>query len=179
VANLRIARRSGRILRGGRMRRESIWFVLQEVQTTMAAANTAVLVSQLNAAALALRPFTVVRTRQQWFASSDQQGAVENYEVALGQCVVSDQAAAIGITAVPTPFTDLGSDLWFLHEIQQGRFVFISGVGALEAGKDRSVDSRAMRKVEDGDTLITVLENSSLSAGTFNQTAGRQLIKLH
>jgi len=37
---------------------------------------------------------------------SDQFVATEGYEIAIGMAVVSDQALAIGVTAVPTPFTD-------------------------------------------------------------------------
>ncbi len=101
----------------GSKTRETVWFQVTETRTTSASANTATLVTTLNAAALAFRPFTVIRTHMTLFVSSDQTGAGENYDVGYGSCVVSDQAAAIGITAVPTPFTDLGSDLWFLHQI--------------------------------------------------------------
>ena len=43
--------------------RKSFWFSGLHTRTTLAAASTATLVTELNAAALALRPFTVIRTR--------------------------------------------------------------------------------------------------------------------
>ena len=162
-----MARKSGFVRWNGRQRRESLWIFLTEAATTMASANTAVLVLSLNAAALALRPFTIVRTRMDWFLRSDQTAALEAYQTALGLAVVSDQAVGIGVTAIPTPFTDMGSDLWFTHEIQSSVFAFISGVGfQSDAGVNRVVDSKAMRKVEDGEDIIMALENSSLSDGT-------------
>ncbi len=180
MPNIRVGRKSGFIQRSGRMRRESIWLFQGPFRQGLAAASTAVLGTSLNAAALALRPFTVVRTHLHFQVKSDQTAASEFYQAALGMAVVSDQAVAIGITAVPTPFTDMGSDLWFLHQILQGDFTFLSGVGVMEIGGQlKDVDSRAMRKVEDGQDLVGIVETSSLSTGAVAGFAGRQLIKLH
>ncbi len=101
-------------------RRESVWIGISENLDTLSAANVAILSATLNATALALRPFTVVRTRIWMHALSDQTGAPEDYQVALGAAVVSEQASAIGVTAVPTPFTDVASDLWFYYEVIAG-----------------------------------------------------------
>ncbi len=180
MANIRVARRSGRVFRGGRNVRESQWIGISEVAATLPAANTAVITNSANAALLALRPFTVVRTHIAWHMRSDQTTALEIQHVALGLAVVSDQAVAIGVTAVPTPFTDLGSDLWLLHHILAGTFTFVSGVGFEQpSGTLAQVDSRAMRKVENGQDFVMVLENSGLPDGSANITAGRFLIKLH
>ncbi len=179
MANIRTARRSGLVLRGGGMRRESLWFGIQEGVTSPAAANTAVLTNSLNAAALALAPFTVVRTHIHWYMRFDQSAATETQQVALGQCVVSVQASAIGVTAVPTPYTDLGSDLWMLHATQASNFQVITAIGITPRNLAIDIDSKAMRKVEEGQDLILVMENSSISSGTFNLTSGRVLIKLH
>ncbi len=178
-----MARRSptGRFpaLRQGR-RRESLWIGIQEGLGTYSAANVVILLNSLNAAALALRPFTIVRTRMWMVAQSDQTGAAEDWQVALGAAVVSDQASAIGVTAVPTPFTDLSSDLWFLYEVLAGEFTFVSGVGFETAsGRAKDVDSKAMRKVEDGEDVIFVGEASSLSAGVKMTQGGRFLVKFH
>ena len=43
--------------------------------TTVLAASSATLVSVLNAGALALRPFTILRTRMDLLVASDQTGA--------------------------------------------------------------------------------------------------------
>ncbi len=93
--------RRGRVFRSGRQVRETLWVGITESVTTLASANSAFLINSGNAALLALRPFTIVRTLGYFATRSDQTGASENYDAALGISVVSDQALAIGITAVP------------------------------------------------------------------------------
>ncbi len=178
MANLRRAGRSGRVFRGGRSVRESLWLFVTETSTALAAANTAVLINSLNAAALALTPFTVVRTRGIWSVRSDQTAATEQQMVGLGSAVVSSQASAIGVTAVPTPMTDLGSDLWYMIELWASTFVVNSAIGT-EVYQSKAYDSRAMRKVEEGQDLVFVLENSSVTLGTTVLHVARSLIKLH
>ncbi len=179
MANIRSSRRSGLVLRGGRMRRESRWLFISPVSSALGSASSALILNSLDAAALALLPFTIVRTRMFWHTRSDQTAATENIQVALGACVVTEQASAVGITAVPTPFAELGSDVWYMHEILSQALVVTSAVGSFESRLNARVDSRAMRKVEDGQDVIFVIENSGLSSGTENFTAGRFLIKLH
>ncbi len=110
---------------------------------------------------------------------SDQATADEDQRVAWGACVVSDQASAAGVTAVPTPITDDGSDLWFAHLYMFSGFEFISGVGALLRGTQYSLDSKAMRKVDVGQDLLTVVEMDASSSGTVIIQASRMLLKLH
>ena len=181
MANIRRSRRSGFTTRGGRSVRESLWFDGPVFNTNMGAASTAVLVSSLSAAALALRPFTVVRTRGSMFLETDQQAASEFYQAAIGCCVVSDQAVAIGVTAVPTPFTDQSSDLWYVYEVLMGklRVGTPSPVELFESGIFKDYDSKAMRKVEEGQDLIAVIETSSISLGCTMGHSSRTLIKLH
>ena len=71
MANINVGRKSGFIVRGGARRRETLWIGDTLIETTIATGTTAVLLSTLNAAALALRPFTVVRTRGAVNISSD------------------------------------------------------------------------------------------------------------
>ncbi len=181
MARVITSRKSGFIRRDGVMRRESLWLTQPMSNTVLAAASSAVLLGTLNATALQLRPFTVVRTRGFWQIKSDQTGATETYAASLGHAVVSDQAAAIGVTAVPTPETDRDSDLFYVYESMSSQFLFISGVGIEGAnGTLLEIDSKAMRKVEGGQDLAITVENSALFAGgTAIVTASRILIKLH
>ena len=93
-------------------KRLTSWFQFVPTQVSLTAAGGTIIFS-LNAAALALRPFTVVRTRFKYMVISDQAAAIEIQAGAIGMAVVSDQSVAVGVTAVPTPITDMGSDLWF------------------------------------------------------------------
>ncbi len=178
MANIRTGRRSGLVLRGGRNRRESIWAFIQTSEISIGAAGTAVLAFTLSAGALALRPFTIVRTRVNWYGRSDVAAGGEEWGGALGFAVVSDQATAIGVTAVPTPITDQGSDLWFVYDQMFGKF---GGTAVEEQGRSKDVDSKAMRKVEDGQDLAIVLETGAAanSLSLVSTLGGRFLIKLH
>ncbi len=169
-----------RIMRQGRSVRELFWLFVFETNTVLAAADTAALINTMNAALLALRPFTVVRSRGILAYRSDQTGVSENYQAALAMLIVSDAAINIGITAVPTGFSDLGSDLFFVHQMMAGRFEFISGAGfESNAMTVIEYDSKAMRKVNNDSQLAITLETSSLSLGMNMFHAGRILIKLH
>ncbi len=174
-----MAFRTRRIRGVSRQVRETMWISVAAANTSIASASTAVLVGSLNAAALALRPFTIVRVRGFIHLASDQEGSDENYSASIGYAVVSDQASAIGVTAVPTPETDRGSDLFFVHETLAGRFIFVSGLTAFETFPNRTFDSKAMRKVNDDSDMVIVLETSSVSSGVQFFDAARVLIKLH
>ncbi len=180
MANIRIARRSGLVLRGGRNIRNTLWAGVAPVSTVFAAANNAALTNVTGAGLLAIRPFTVMRMRGFMHVRSDQTGSLESYQVAWSASVVSDQAAAIGITALPTPFTDIDSDLFFMYQVVAGVFLFISGTGFDPIGGSSAVvESKAMRRVEDGSQIVFTLENSGLSAGSSTFSTARLLLKLH
>ncbi len=112
MANIRTARRSGLVLRGGRNISNTLWLATGPGEISIGSGGAAILGFSLDAATLALRPFTILRERNFWFARSDVVTGGEEWGGAVGACVVSDQAVAIGVTAVPTPITDIDSDLW-------------------------------------------------------------------
>ena len=169
-----------RSFRGGSVqRRTSIWLFIAPTSTLLSGPSTTVLLGGLNAAAQALRPFTVVRTRGYWQISSDQVVASELQHAALGFCVVSDQAFAAGVASVPTPFAELGSDLWFSHDTLVSEFVFADASGFINAGVGKDFGSKAMRKVEEGSNIAQVIEASAVSDGCQVTLAGRMLVKLH
>jgi len=178
MANISVSRKSGFIMRSGRMRRETVWLFEPASQITLAAAATAALVTSLNAAALALRPFTVIRSRGSWLVSSDQSAASEFYFGSYGYAVVSDQAVAIGVTAVPTPATDRGSDLFFGYGTWGARCELV-GTSWAQNHAPQEFDSRAMRKVNEDSDVVLTMEAGLISSGCIIQFSGRQLIKLH
>ena len=166
--------------RGNVQRRESLWIFGTPIDTVLSAASTAALISTLNAAALALRPFTVVRTRGTFWLRSDQSATSEDFQASLGMAVVSDQAAAIGVTAVPTPEADRGSDLWFVYETAQQGFTRFDATGTTAfEGATVNFDSKAMRKVNGDQDIAVAIETSAISLGAVAMVAFRMLIKLH
>ena len=161
-----------------RQKRLSTWFFASPVGVTLTATGGTI-THQLNAAALALRPFTVIRSHLEIYVESDQEAASEQYIGAVGMCVVSEQASAIGVTAVPTPIIDLGSEYWFLHQMYMGS-CNLQAAGIINDNPDRlSVDSKAMRKVNESEDLLIVAEFSGIGSGQSVLIAGRFLVKLH
>ena len=172
-----MARKSGFVRRHGVMRRDTVWVGASFITGVLASTNAVQLVTTFSAAALAMLPFTIVRTRGGMHVRSDQTGASEGYGIQMGMAVVSDQAVAIGVTAVPTPDSDINSDLWFVYEQFFSRFEFVSGVGVLDIGHYFSYDSKAMRKVDIGQDLVQVVEAPNTSCAF--QDSFRMLLKLH
>jgi len=166
-----------RVIRPTRtIKRATSWFQFQHVENTITVAGGTIYFT-LNAAALQFRPFTVVRSRFELHLRSDQASAIEHQAAGFGIAVVSDQAAAIGVTAVPTPATDLGSDLWF---VQQNIFADESALTDRTRSSTKvTVDSKAMRRVDVGQDIVVVAELASPSSGFILGVVGRMLVKAH
>jgi len=175
-----MAIRRARSVRGGGSKRETEWISIAPTLTVFTAAGGTIL-NTASAGLLTKRPFTIIRTHLTVLMTSDQLAADELQGGALGMCLVSDQAAAIGVTAVPTPVTDQGSDLWYLHQWIMNDFAFVTGVGFDgQAGRLVHIDSKAMRKVNGDQDILLVGELSSvISSGFSFAIAGRMLIKEH
>ena len=153
------------------------WFGLTPTSTSLGT-SAAALVSSLNAAALARCPFTILRTHLMISIASDQLAADESQFGAVAMAVVTEQASAIGVTAVPTPINDLASDLFYLHELVASALQLNSAIGMNSPARYTvKVDSKAMRKVNDDQDIILVAETSAISSGVNYQIAGRFLIK--
>jgi len=60
------------------------------------------------------------------------------------------------------------------------RFTFADATGIdADGGQQYLIDSRAMRKVEEGQDLIEVIETTDVTSGVITFTFMRTLIKLH
>jgi len=180
MANIRTARRSGLVLRGGKNRRDTLWIAIAPTNTNITASSTATLFTGFGAAQLTQRPFTVIRTHVELHVASDQEISDEAQQVVYGLAIVSSQALAIGVTAGPTPYTDAGSDMFFYWQSLTSRFLLGTAVGfSGDFGVRKDTESRAMRKVEEGQDLFGSVESSSISSGFNVIKSGRMLLKLH
>ncbi len=174
-----MARRTHGFVRGRGARRETVWFQFVPILGGLAAGASS-LGFTLNAAALALRPFTVVRTRGIFHVRSDQAAASEVYAASLGLAVVSEQATAIGITAVPTPYTDMGSDLFFVYEQVVSSLRFVNSTGFTDpSGLTIQFDSKAMREVDIGQDIAVTTEALAAGNGVDTVLGFRMLVKVH
>jgi len=161
----------------GYVRRESLWIAIGPASTTVTAAG-GTLTNTSSAGVLALRPFTIVRTIMDFQLQSDQAAAIERQGVAWGAAVVSDQALNIGATAIPTPITDAGSDLWFFHRNLLGDESNLTD--RTRSATRVHMESRAMRKVNDDQDIAFVVElSTSPGSGATLDSVGRMLVKLH
>ena len=143
---------------GGRRRRAGgTWSRLNSAGTGIAA-STKVFLSAFTLDNPGINE-TVRRTVGHINFSSDQQGAIETPVAAFGMVVVSDAAAAIGVTAIPGPLVDNDDDGWFVWQglsIGQGP----SSVGHLNS-QMFPFDSHAMRRVEQGFQIALMLETGA------------------
>ena len=105
-------------------------------------------------------PVTLIRTRGNFHGSLESvTAAADGMQGAFGICVVQAAAFAIGITAIPTPITELDSDAWVYH-----KFFGVQAHSAVEAEFNTStvvrfdVDSKAMRKLDSETVLVAVVE---------------------
>ena len=116
--------------RGVVQRRKTLWLAsTAETAVTNLGANLIIFDQSLTTAEKARRPFTIVRTRGRLWVRSDQTAATETPLGALGMAVVSDQATAIGGTALPLPITNQDSELWFVWEPFASMLVQESAIG--------------------------------------------------
>ncbi len=145
------------------------------------AANTAVLYSVLNATALALRPFTVMRSRGFVTFQSDQVVQSEDPHGAYGEIVVTTNATTAGVASIPDPLTEPEAS-WYVYVPTYCRFSFATAVGRQDVMGQANVfqfDSKAMRKVGIDDDLAGVWVNGDATFGADAFVNGRTLIQLH
>jgi len=81
-------------------------------------------------------------------------------------CVVSEDAFAAGAASLPGPITDVGSDLWFVHQYLYAPIRVASDVGQIW-GAQYAIDSRAMRKISDEERAVLVVESTASGGASF------------
>ena len=125
----------------------------------------------------ALPEQTILRTRGEFLVSTDQSAATEHIFGAWGLAVVSEEAAAIGITAVPTPITDQDSDLWFAWVPFHAGLRFGTNVAFQNVIERYTIDSKAMRKLSGNQRIVEVIENNASAQGLVFHICFRLLSK--
>ena len=101
---------------------------------------------------------TLIRTRGRLTGFTDTSSTPGAFGVVgLGMIVVTASAAAVGVTAIPTPLTDLGSDWLWWDSMTLGADA--GDVIGSEITIDRlSIDSKAMRKIGNNQVVLLVAE---------------------
>ncbi len=124
---------------------------------------------------------TIVRIRGEFLAYLVTVGSNnDGFEGAVGIGIVTDEAIAAGVAAVPTPFSDEDDELWLWHS-----FFHIIGASTSSPSQQPAatvriqVDTKAMRKIPIGNTLfaaVEVVESGVVSGESHLHT--RLLVKL-
>ena len=104
----------------------------------------------------------------------------DGFQVAVGICIVSENAFNAGVASVPAPFTDIGWDGWMWH--WQGTLAAssttIDNTLGVTAHREQ-IDSKAMRKIKLGDVQCAVIEMvENVTATMFAHIETRVLDKL-
>jgi len=166
----------GSFVRGAR--RATTWVGAADVASqTNITANTSVLHQTFTTI---LTPFTVVRTRGLIAVSADQEAADEIQIGAMGFLVANDAAVAAGAGSLLAPIDDNGDDAWFVWQALAGEMRFLSAAGAEPQWMTTyHFDSKAMRKVEEGQSIGVLIQNAHASAAFNIWMQFRMLLKLH
>jgi len=96
----------------------------------------------------------------------------------IGICNVTENAAGIGVTAIPSPLTDIGWDGWIWYH--SGAAIF--GMETTEVSRSYSsfrmpIDSKAMRKTRATDLLVGVIElGTEVGAATLVFSANTRIL---
>ena len=117
------------------------------------------LIASFDPAASSLPKPTLVRTRGAVMVTPQVHTADLEIIGAFGVCVVSDQAFAAGAASIPGPFDESDWDGWVVWRSFNRLLEFVSGVGIIWHHEDIQVDSKAMRKISDNETLVFMAQS--------------------
>ena len=121
-------------------------------------------------------PATVIRTRGRVSVAPQTFGADLEITGAIGMGIVTQEAFAAGVAAVPEPWTDADWGGWFVWRSFGYKFELVDATGTLQVDWGFEVDSKAMRKVSSNEVLVVVAESQLGAFKIFDGT--RHLIKL-
>jgi len=142
-------------------RRQSTWIAPADQSYISVASGTSGIISFFDPAAAGLVAPTVVRTR----GAVSIRPSVFNADVAIsgafGAAIVTDQAFAAGAASLPRVFDDADWGGWFMWRSFAHHYEFHDPTGTLLGSWDAEVDSKAMRKVTDNETIILMCESQT------------------
>ncbi len=94
---------------------------------------------------------------------------------AFGMVLVTTAAATAGVGSIPTPFTEAAWDGWFVHRYFDVR----SGLAADGSGQVRlEIDSKAMRKANEDESIVLVSETVETGTATAKFTGRIRLLSM-
>ena len=140
--------------------RKTAWVAPADQAFVAVATGAKVIVASFDPGLLDPSP-TIIRTRGQVSYFPNNAGADISVVGAFGVGIVSQEAFAIGITAVPGPFDSADWGGWLAWGSYSSRQEFSDTTGIFQSSWQIDVDSKGMRKVATNETLILVWESQS------------------
>ena len=135
----------------------------------------------LNSGAQALVDgLTLIRTRG-YFSSIQVIGSAigDGFSGAFGIGVVTNDAFAIGVTAMPGPLSNIDWDGWLYHRFISQHVAAANAFGTEDSVLTFEVDSKAMRKITVNDTVFAMLEVTEIGTAEIDVFFdSRMLLKL-
>ncbi len=160
-------------------RRQTEWIAGTVNFTDSTAGAIVELISFSQVALASLVPFTIVRTVGLVTIAADLNFITNQiYSGAVGMQVIGDDARAAGVATYASPFADAGDDSWLYHQFFAATIDDRSD-SDLVLSQSWVIDSKAQRKVVDGQAIVFSSEGGSEADG-FDVAVGlRILCKLH
>ena len=151
--------------RGRSPRRKTDWIGWPDAGMTAITGNTKTIMGSFGF----IEPTTIVRFRG--IITVGVQNTADDKAIlgAYGVAIVTDLALAAGAASIPGPWTDNDWDGWFVLQPFNLALEFTTDVGWDKIQSEYVIDSKAMRKAVDGDSLVTIVETQS-GACTFNES---------
>ena len=166
-----------------RPRRKTAWTVGPGGST--AQLNSASGNEFLGGALQVAEPVTIVRIRGAGMVllNTTVAGVNEGYHGAIGIGICTEQAFLAGQASVPDPLNEFDWDGWMWHmffDIHAVTSTLSDGVNASSASLRFTVDTKAMRKIDEGEILyakMQTVENGTATMAAWFDT--RALVKLN
>ncbi len=123
---------------------------------------------------------TVVRIRGFVELLINQMVAVtDGFTGALGIGIATTAAIGVGVTAVPTPITEVEWEGWLWHQFFSLHATEIDSVNTAQVRQTFMIDSKAMRKLETQDAIYAAIEVTETGSSNMVVRLGsRMLLKL-
>ena len=139
-------------------RRQAAWADISLFSRLNALGGAASLGSAFTAIGLTER-LTIARIRGSVSCHLDVGAALDAYTLGVGVIVVKDEALVAGIGSMPGPLSGLEQSWIWHHMFSLGPAATATTDGAqILLNQTIELDTKAMRKVQDGDTLAIVWE---------------------
>ncbi len=155
--------RRGRFPRGGVVgqKRKSNWIGPADQTYLAIAGGNSVIHSSFVPSAVGFLAPTIVRTRGIVDLHGTTLVADVDFGGAYGICVVSDEAFAAGTASIPRPFDDADWGGWLVWGAFARHQEFLDGTGTALPNWSENIDSKAMRKVGNNETIVALVESQT------------------